>query len=105
MESFEDFSPETIAQAIVEWTGWGQLPSPKRSSVRLVIRFGEVAGGGLLPLVQSLEKDFYSSHAYNVVADLEEMGCQAAREFVSRHPELPQEAAMAFAWCYRFDWK
>jgi hypothetical protein len=33
------------------------------------------------------------------------MGRIAAEEFKSKHRELPDEIAEAFAWCYTYDWK
>ena len=105
MDEIEKVGFDLVAKAIVEWTGWGVTARPARDGSRLTDRFGEALSTELVPIVQRLEEDFYSSNAYNTVADLDEMGEVAALEFRSRNPRLPEAAAIALAWCYKFDWK
>jgi hypothetical protein len=58
---------------------------------RLVDHFGEELAAKLLPLVKSLEDDFYSSDAQLVAADLHEMEKVASEEFKRKHPAVAEE--------------
>ncbi|MGB8859027.1 MAG: hypothetical protein WCC60_07225 [Ilumatobacteraceae bacterium] len=99
---------DEVSRAIVVWTGYDpgvELGKPDRDEARLVEAFGETAILDLLPIVNGLQQDFYTSTAYNTVAGSREMAEQAANEFRGRHPELSGDAVAALAWCYSFDWK
>jgi len=101
-------SSEAVSRAIVVWTGYDarvEFGKPERDDARLVDMFGETAAFDLLPIVKSLQQDFYTSTASNTVAGLREMGDHAANEFKGRHPDLSDDAVAALAWCYTFDWK
>jgi hypothetical protein len=100
-----DPSAETVSEAIVVWTGYGATPYPQRDERRVAKQFGVEAAVDLVPLIASLERDFYTSSAANTVAGLAEMADQAASEFRERHRDLSDEAIEAFAWCYSWDWK
>jgi hypothetical protein len=83
----------------------GRAPAPSGDDARVVAEFGEDAALDLLPRIRALEDDFYESDARHVVADLKEMGDRAADEFRVRHPEIPDGAVEALAWCYTYDYK
>ena len=59
----------------------------------------------LLPLIKALEDDFYRSGASLAADSLSEMTTLAIADFKRIHPELPDEIAKAFAWCYTFDFR
>jgi hypothetical protein len=59
----------------------------------------------LLPIIKKLEEDFYSSDARLKAIDLEEMGKHAKAQFRRLHPNVAEEIASVFAWCYTFDFK
>jgi hypothetical protein len=97
-------SPEFI-EAVQLWTGWGQSMAPSRNDKRLMARFGEDVAARLLPLIKSLEDDFYSSDARLVAANLQEMEKLASERFKEKHPGIADEIVKALAWCYTFDFK
>ena len=97
-------SPQLI-EAVRVWTGWGQSMMPSRDDARLAKHFGDEVAAKLLPLIKSLEDDFYSSDARLVAADLQEMEKLASEQFKRKHPTVADEIAKAFAWCYTFDFK
>ena len=78
---------------------------PRRDEAAVKSRFGAEAAGRLLPLLNALAEDFYSTNARYVAADLAEMGDMAVADFKTKHPALPAGIAEAFAWCYTFDFK
>ncbi len=59
----------------------------------------------LMPIVKALYEDFYKSEARHTAPTLKEMGEQAALEFRLRHPEISDDAVIALAWCYTYDYK
>jgi hypothetical protein len=107
VEQVDGMTRDAIGEAIVVWTGWRSFPYPRRNlgEGRLVERFGFQLAVDLLPLIKSLEDDFYSSNARFVTKDLVEMGKIAASQFREMHPEVPEDAVRAFAWCYTYDYK
>ena len=105
MDEIGRLGVQVLAQAILVWTGWRHEPKPMRDDAQLADRFGEELALELLPLIRRLQSEFYESDAYNTVEDLDEMGAEAARRFRALHPELPDDVAQAFAWCYVYDWK
>lgn len=86
-------------------TGYGSTSSPSRDEQRLVGHFGSEGAADLLPQVRALEDDFYASDAHQTAPDLVSMGEAAANRFRELHPEIPEEAVQALAWCYTFDYK
>lgn len=78
---------------------------PSRSDERVTDHFGDASAAKLLPLIKSLEDDFYSSDARLVAADLQEMEKLASEQFKRKHPTVADEIVKAFAWCYTFDFK
>ena len=94
-----------LVEAALIWTGWGRTAIPRRDDALLVDRFGCEAACRLLASLKSLEKEFYSSDAWTVAADIQEMGRIAAESFKSKHPEIPDEIVRAFVWCYTYDYK
>lgn len=97
--------PTLVSTGIIVWTGWGQTTWPARDEARLVERFGAQTAADLLPRIRELEDDFYASDARFTVADLAEMGNVAAEHFRKVHPEISDNAVLAFAWCYTYDYK
>jgi hypothetical protein len=94
-----------LVEGVRIWTGWGQSAMPSRSEKRLADHFGQDVAAKLLPLVKSLEEDFYSSDARFVAATLQGMGQLASEQFKRKHPTVADEIVKAFAWCYTFDFK
>ncbi len=105
METVSRRSWAEIGEAVVVWTGWGRFPFPRRDKELLMERFGADAADELMAAIRALEDEFYLSDARHVARDLSEMAQLSAAEFKMKHPELPDEAIQAFAWCYTFDYK
>jgi hypothetical protein len=105
MEQISDFNSPELIEAVQLWTGWGQGIAPNRNDKRLVARFGKDFAARLLPLIQSLEDDFYSSDARLVSANLQEMEKLASEQFKRKHPRIADEIVKAFASCYAFEFK
>ena len=99
---FEDLE---IKDAVLVWTGWKRDVKPRRDEAAFVQHFGPNAASRLLPIVKSLEDDFYASDARLVAANLIEMEKLSSEDFRRKHPDTDPEVAMAFAWCYTFDYK
>lgn len=97
--------PDSLSQAIIAWTGWGQTPYPRRDEARVAECLGKDVAVALMPFVKRLENEFYASDAAHRGADLKALGDSAAAEFRVAHPELSSDAVDALAWCYIFDWK
>jgi hypothetical protein len=87
------------------WTGFGTTPYPDRSDERVEQSAGTDGALKLLPLVHQLAKQFYESDARAVAPDLQTMGEMAATRFRLLHPDLPDDAVQALAWCYTYDYK
>ena len=94
-----------LIDAVRVWTGWGQSMIPSRDDARLAKQFGKKVAAKLLPIIKSLEDDFYSSDARFVATDLEEMEKLASEDFKRKHPTIAEEIVEALAWCYTFDFK
>ena len=94
-----------LTEAVLVWTGWGRDVLPCRNDSSVVDCFGSEIAVRLIPIIKSLEDDFYSSDARFSASNLEEMGKIAAQQFKDRHPELADEISQAFAWCYTYDFK
>lgn len=59
----------------------------------------------LATVIKGLEEDFYKSQAHLTAKNLCEMKVIAFSDFKRLHPELPEDIANAFAWCYTFDYR
>lgn len=94
-----------LLAAVRAWTGWGKSMLPLRDEAAVKGCMGTETASRLLPILNALAEDFYSTNARYVVADIAEMGDMAAAEFKAKYPDLPEEIAEAFAWCYTFDFK
>lgn len=105
MDTINDLKSPKLIEAVRLWTGWGESRIPSRDDARLVDRVGEEAASQLLPLVKTLEADFYSSNARLVASNLQEMHEMASADFRQKHPMVADEIVEAFAWCYTFDFK
>jgi hypothetical protein len=96
---------QRLSEAIVTWTGWGRFASPRRDDALLVVRFGSALAAQLSPKVHTLAREFYSSKAYQVAANLAEMAALSSDDFKRTHPAVSDDAVRALAWCYTFDYK
>ena len=105
MDKIDDLKSPQIIEAVLVWTGWGQHPSPRRNDASVVDHFGAEVASSLLPIIQSLEHDFYSSDARFVAADIQEMERLSAEQFRQKYPNISEKIVKAFAWCYTFDFK
>jgi hypothetical protein len=94
-----------IADALAVWTGWGISPVPKRSDQRLITHFGAQVAQELLPILKSLQKDYYESAAENLSANLIEMEKTASDRFRQEHPAISEDIVKLFAWCYTYDYR
>jgi len=97
-------SPQLI-EAVQFWTGWDEHAMPSRDDARLASHFGDEIAAKLLPVIKSLEEEFYSSDAQFVAANLQEMENLASEQFKHKHPTVADEIVKVFAWCYTFDFK
>lgn len=100
----EQIKSEDLKIAVLTWTGKKVSPSPLRDDNLVLRKFGK-NGKLLLDQIKALEDDFYKSDAYLHTASLIEMEQLAIQHFSALHPDLEQEIAQAFAWCYSFDYK
>jgi NAD(P)H-hydrate repair Nnr-like enzyme with NAD(P)H-hydrate epimerase domain len=100
-----DVDPAVVSRALIVWTGWGTSSWPLRDDTAIDAVFGVELAPALRESIRSLEEDFYSSNARLTVPDTDTMAAVAAAEFRERHPEIPEEAVRALAWCYAFDYK
>lgn len=87
------------------WTGFGRNSFPCRDESRLVERFGAEPTAQLLPILRTLEDDFYSSDARHTAKDIQEMGTISSEDFRKKHPEIAEEIVQALTWCYTYDFK
>jgi hypothetical protein len=94
-----------VVQAVLIWAGHGKNAWPCRDESRLVNHFGVETTSRLLPILKSLESEFYSSDGWKVAVDQREMGQIAANQFKIKHPEIPDEIVQALEWCYTYDYK
>jgi hypothetical protein len=105
MVEMNNLNSPQLVEAVRLWTGWGLGVMPSRDDARLARKFGDKVAAKLLPVIKSLEEDFYSSDARLVATDLQEMGRMASEQFKRKHPTVAEEIVEAFAWCYTFDFK
>lgn len=105
MEKVSTFEASLLSEAVQVWTGWGQHIAPRRDDFALVDHFGSEVAEELLPLVKTLEDEYYSSDARLTAANILEMKEMSMKDFKRRNPWAPNEVAEAFAWCYTFDYK
>jgi hypothetical protein len=105
MEEMTSKEWRTVAEAIMVWCGWGRSSWPSRKDESIVKHFGKAAAAKLLPIVQELERDFYSTDARRRASDIAEVGRIASEQFRAKHPDAPEDAVRALAWCYTYDFK
>jgi hypothetical protein len=94
-----------VADALTVWTGWGVSPMPKRSDERLIAHFGQQLAQELLPILKSLQDDYYPDAGDNLSEDLIEMEKVASERFRREHPDIPEKIVKIFAWCYTYDYR
>ena len=97
--------PPLIVDVIALWTGWGMSPVPKRSDQRVIDRFGMQVAEDLLPVIKSLQKDFYASATENFATDVDEMGNIASERFRRAHPEAWENVVKILNWCDAYDFR
>lgn len=103
MEELIHFDSSELIDAVRIWSGWGQYSWPHRDDSRLRSKLGDAKAESLLPIIKKLREDFYGSDAYLKAIDLAEMGKLAKARFQQLHPNVPEDIASVFAWCYTFD--
>ena len=100
-----NYNSPQLVEPVRIWTGWRATPSPSRDEARVVQRYGAAKAAKLLPVIKSLEDDFYASDARFTAVDLQQMATLASEQFVQKHPGIDNEIVEALAWCYTFDFK
>ncbi len=105
MERLILFDSPELVDAVRVWSGWGQFSWPNRDESRLRSKLGVADADRLLPVIKELEQDFYSSEAQLKTSDLAEMGKLAKLQFQRLHPDVAEDIACVFEWCYTFDFK
>lgn len=95
----------TLTDAMAAWTGWKTEMAPRRDDQAFTNRFGREQAAKWLPVLHSMEDDFYKSDARHVAADLQEMAEMSSRRFREEHPEVEEDVIQALTWCYTFDFK
>jgi hypothetical protein len=105
MVEMNELNSSLLIEAVSLWTGWGHGTMPSRDDARLAKHFGDELAAKLLPLIKSLEDDFYASDAHLVAANLVEIEKLSSEQFKRKHPAVADEIVKAFAWCYTFDHK
>ncbi len=105
MVQIDESDMAALTEAVRVWTGWGHSTFPRRDNVAVANALGSVAAAKLLPVLEALAEEFYSTNARLVAADVHEMSEVALAQFKAKYPDLPAQIAEAFAWCYTFDFK
>lgn len=100
-----NYNSTQLIEAVRIWTGWGTSLSPNRNDARVVQHYGAATAAKLLPIIKSLEDDFYSSDARFTAVDLAEMAALASKQFAQKHPGVDKDVIEALSWCYTFDFK
>jgi hypothetical protein len=103
--SFSRDTPPLLAEAFAVWTGKGMSPMPKRNDDRLVAYFGAKVARDLLPVIKSLEKDFYAAAHENISRDLNGMIDAASAAFRRMHPDISEDVVKILEWCCSYDWR
>jgi len=70
-----------VADAMVVWTGKGELAWPQPDDSRVIARFGSDSANELLPVLRTLYDEFYESDAHLKAANLPEMYAMASAQF------------------------
>jgi hypothetical protein len=96
---------DLLNRALLIWTGWSEIGVPNVDEQRLVDALGEEESLDLLPRLQALYEDFFTSNAHLTAPALPEMADEALRQFRERHPEISLEAAERLANIYAFAYK
>jgi hypothetical protein len=94
-----------LPDAIAVWAGWGVTPMPKRSDERVIAHFGAQVAEELLPVIRSLEGDFYAPASAILAKDLNEMGKMASELFREKHPGVSEEIIKILDWCFTYDFR
>ena len=105
MFKITDVDPNLLKKAVLLWTGYRSEPFPCRHQQALSLEFSPREIKQLMPILNLIENDFYKSKAHVAAPNLMVMGEMAIADFRSMYPNLPEEIAQAFAWCYTFDFK
>lgn len=96
---------DRVADAIVVWTGKGELAWPRLDDSRVLARFGRNGADELLPVLREIFDDFYASDARLKADNLADMCAMASERFRRRYPQMKASAVEALVWCYTFDYK
>jgi hypothetical protein len=105
LASLSGVTPPLLAEAFAVWTGKGVSPMPKRNDERLIAHFGARVAQDLLPVIKSLEKDFYEAAQENISMDLNDMIEAASAAFRRMHPDISEDVVKILDWCCSYDWR
>ena len=105
MVEFSASELPVLVEGVLIWTGWGSRAWPCRDYEALVQHFGTDAASKLCQKINLLEEEFYSSNAWHVATNHQEMARLAAEHFKEIWPEAPNQIVQAFTWCYTYDYK
>jgi hypothetical protein len=105
MASLRSNAHPLLTEAFAVWTGRGVSPMPNRNDERLIAYFGAKVAHDLLPIIKSLEKDFYAVAKENISRDLNEMIDAASATFRRMHPDVSEDVVKILDWCCSFDWR
>lgn len=94
-----------LADAMLAWTGWQTEVTPCRDDIVFTSRYGVEQAEKWLPVLHSLEDDYYASDARYTASDLQEMSALSSEQFRKKHPEVEEPVIQALTWCYTFDYK
>jgi hypothetical protein len=98
-------TPPLLAEAFAVWTGKGVSPMPKRDDDQVIAHFGAKVAQDLLPIIKSLEKDFYAAAKETISRDLNEMIEVASATFRAMHPDVSEDVVKILDWCCSYDWR
>jgi len=105
MASLSSNTHPLLAEAFAVWTGKGVSPMPNRNDERLIAHFGAKVAQDLLPILKSLEKDYYAAAQESMSADLNEMIVAASATFRRMHPDITEDVVKILDWCCSYDWR
>ena len=95
-------TPEDISLAITLFIGRGFSNHPSAFPDRVVERFGTNLGDRLISAVESLLSEYWEA-GFPDDSTLDEATDRASARFAELHPEISEEAVMAFDWNFSFN--
>lgn len=86
-----------VNEAIVVWSGFGELATPSRDELRLRRHLGRRCTPRLIATLWKAEDEFYRRASSSSVD-------AARRSLQEAHPAITDQSLDALAWCYQDDW-